>query len=232
MGMKIFTKSGVFNPADYCLKAGDSVDLIVVGGGQGGNASVLGTVRTGGLGSASSFGDYLTANGGGPNAARWSTGNGGFILPPYGIADSRATGDFYGMFFGAGCSASDNNKTVTQSHDGGNGYGASCGSGVPGELKFGSVVLKTIDPVAVTVGGGGSGALCYCAQNNTGIYLNGNDGTSSGGGEVAETGTNTHSGAGGYDNERGGDCALSVSYTYGNASAGGGGAGGVVIVFW
>lgn len=233
MGMRIFTKSGIFNPTDYGLAAGDVVDLIVVGGGQGGNASVIGgDEKTGGLGAASSFGAYLTANGGGPDAARWGTGNGGFILPPYGIADSRATTEFYSMFFGAGCSTSDKNKTVTPSRDGGNGYGASCGSGVPGELKFGSVVLENSDPVAVTVGGAGSGALCYKQQNSTGTYLDGNDGTSSGGGETVGIGANIHSGAGGYDNERGGDGVLKATYSYGDASAGGGGAGGIVIVFW
>ena len=36
MGMQVFTKSGVFNPADWGLKAGDMVQVIAVGGGGGG----------------------------------------------------------------------------------------------------------------------------------------------------------------------------------------------------
>ena len=40
MGMQVFTKSGVFNPADWGLKAGDMVQVIAVGGGGGGGPTL------------------------------------------------------------------------------------------------------------------------------------------------------------------------------------------------
>lgn len=58
--MVIFEESGVFNPADYGLGAGDTVNVTVVGGGEGGYAG-----QNSSTGNSSGRGDGLAA--GAPN---------------------------------------------------------------------------------------------------------------------------------------------------------------------
>lgn len=60
MGFMLFTSSGSFKPATYGLNVGDLVQVIVVGGGAGGDADST----KGSAGAASSFGSYVTAAGG------------------------------------------------------------------------------------------------------------------------------------------------------------------------
>lgn len=60
MGFMLFTSSGSFNPATYGLNVGDLVQVIVVGGGAGGDARTT----KGSAGASSSFGSYVTATGG------------------------------------------------------------------------------------------------------------------------------------------------------------------------
>lgn len=71
MGFILFTESGTFNPATYGLKAGDSLHVKVVGGGGGGGSGFYSVDNqyNGSAGSASSFGDVLTAAGGLPGGA-------------------------------------------------------------------------------------------------------------------------------------------------------------------
>ncbi|MCT4543480.1 MAG: hypothetical protein N4A63_08060, partial [Vallitalea sp.] len=59
MGMQMYVKSGTFNPNDYDLKVGDVLNIICVGGGQGGATSAY----RGGNGASSSFGSFVTAYG-------------------------------------------------------------------------------------------------------------------------------------------------------------------------
>ena len=63
MAMIIFEKSGEFNPADYGLGVGDVLNVICVGGGQGGGVAndsydAHATPQDGG---ESSFGDYVSS---------------------------------------------------------------------------------------------------------------------------------------------------------------------------
>lgn len=84
MGMEIFTASGTFSPANWGLKAGDMVQLILVGGGGGGGCSV--TDGQGGnaghgagwvdVGACGGSGAGYGAGGGGCNAYG---GNGGTV---------------------------------------------------------------------------------------------------------------------------------------------------------
>lgn len=60
MGYVLYTASGTFNPASYGLTAGDTVQVVCVGGGASG--TVLRGI-TNKAGSASSFGSYATAPG-------------------------------------------------------------------------------------------------------------------------------------------------------------------------
>ena len=63
MGFTIFESSGTFNPLDYGLVVGDMIHLVVVGGG-GGGCGAANNYTPGTAGSASSFGNILTAAGG------------------------------------------------------------------------------------------------------------------------------------------------------------------------
>ena len=228
MGMVIFTKSGTFKPSDYSLRAGDTVNLVIVGGGQGGTAY---DSSAGGNGATSSFGSFLTAAGGSSSSEIYSPGNGGFILPAYGIADSRGNEEFNGMFAGGGngTTFSDTDSVIY----GGNGYGAGGGGGSssindgkPGEIKFGSAIL-TDSSVAVSVGGGGGGGVHV--YRSSGIDIAGTAGTTSNGGTGGYS-DGIGGGMGGYNNKKGSD-AYKISGSY-SGYAGGGGAGGCVIVFW
>ena len=60
MGYVLFTSSGTFKPADYGLAPGDTIQIVAIGGGAGG----AGIQSPGSAGSASSFGNILTAPGG------------------------------------------------------------------------------------------------------------------------------------------------------------------------
>ncbi len=59
MGMVIFEKSGVFNPADWGLIVGCVLQVICVGGGAGGKC----LTTSGAAGGTSSFGSHVTASG-------------------------------------------------------------------------------------------------------------------------------------------------------------------------
>lgn len=59
MGYVLFTQSGTFNPSDYGLNVGDVLQVTCVGGGASGTGSKINNA-----GAASSFGSYVTANGG------------------------------------------------------------------------------------------------------------------------------------------------------------------------
>lgn len=86
MGLAMFVKDGMFYPAVYGLSTGDVVDIVLVGGGNGGYTGILG----GSPGSDSYFGTYLKARAGmgaKGGAAFWSSvsvfwaagGGGGFV---------------------------------------------------------------------------------------------------------------------------------------------------------
>ncbi len=229
MGMAIFTKSGFFDPTSRNLNVGDTVDVIVVGGGQGGVASGSGYAGNGG---SSSFGTEVTARGGGTATSTWSTNGGGFTFPTFGYntgASEENSQRLYGS--GSGYSAA---YQASKWHYGAAGWGAGGGhadsdaTGSAGEVIFGSVTLTSLDKIPVTVGGGGGGGSH--SYYSSGRDASGADGTSSGGGAGGATNLST-GGAGGYDMSPGGNAIAS-----GNSSqygiAGGGGAGGVVIVFW
>ena len=70
MGYAFFNKSDTFRPSDYNLGAGDTIEVVCVGGGQGGSAryydQTIGKDRYwyGGNGGTTSFGNYLSASGG------------------------------------------------------------------------------------------------------------------------------------------------------------------------
>ncbi|WP_027399092.1 hypothetical protein [Anaerovorax odorimutans] len=235
MGMKMFVASGVFNPADYGLKVGDMLDVICVGGGQGGGHEPY----YGGSGATSSFGNIVSAVGGSPNGGQYINDNtsnvggcGGFILgvndwgglptsivagtyapsrPSVGSAGanspSHARNKYEGVSFGGG---------NTGYGQGGGGYGAGGGGGSnysgtyggnSGKVEYATHKLTTLVAITVSVGGGGAGAS---------DHGNGASGTITGGG-IGDA----DAGNGGYNNVGGGDEAY-----------GGGGAGGCVIVFW
>lgn len=65
MGFALFESSGTFNPASYGLIVGDTIQVVAVGGGHGGNGSDYssGEVR-GSNGGTSSFGSFVSAPGG------------------------------------------------------------------------------------------------------------------------------------------------------------------------
>lgn len=236
MGMRIYDASGTFNPTEHGLKIGDEINIICVGGGQGG----AGVGPIGGAGAASSFGNIVTAKGGSantgqyinPNLNQYGGGCGGFILgsndwgglgfsvpssspgggsPPAGSAgsiESHPLNKYQGVSYGGG-------NSYSFGHGGG-GYGAGGGShgtggGSSGEVKYAVHRLGNLNNIPVSVGGGGGGGG---AQGQ-----NGNPGTTSGGGAGSPG-----AGNGGYAGKGGGNATAT--------SKGGGGAGGCVIVFW
>lgn len=81
MGMQIFEQSGVFRPSDWGLKAGDMVQVVVVGGGGGGAGSAKGKGGDGGCGGefngGGSGGGYGAGGGGGGMDSSGSAGSGG-----------------------------------------------------------------------------------------------------------------------------------------------------------
>ena len=66
MGFALFESSGTFNPANYGLVVGDTIQVVAVGGGRGGNGSEYdSSVEVqGSNGGASSFGSFASAPGG------------------------------------------------------------------------------------------------------------------------------------------------------------------------
>lgn len=68
MGFAFFEQDGTFNPADYGLKVGDMIAVVMIGGG--GSA-----VNNGG---ESKFGDFLTASGGTAAGSKHYGGDGGW----------------------------------------------------------------------------------------------------------------------------------------------------------
>lgn len=229
MGMAIFTKSGLFDPASRGLSVGDTVDVIVVGGGQGGVASGAGYAGNGG---SSSFGTEVTARGGGVVTSGWARNGGGFTFPAFGN-DTGASEENSQRLYGSGNGYSAAYQ-ASKWHYGAAGWGAGGGhadsdaTGSAGEVIFGSVTLASLDKIPITVGGGGGGGSH--SYYSSGRDASGADGTSSGGGAGGATNLAT-GGAGGYDMKPGENAVASGnSNQYG--VAGGGGAGGVVIVFW
>lgn len=63
MGFALFESSGTFNPASYGLVVGDTLQVVAVGGGKGGQGVHTSSTEDGANGSASSFGGYVTAAG-------------------------------------------------------------------------------------------------------------------------------------------------------------------------
>lgn len=61
MGFALFESSGTFKPASYGLVVGDTIQVVAVGGGKGGQGAT--NSESGANGSASSFGSYVTAAG-------------------------------------------------------------------------------------------------------------------------------------------------------------------------
>lgn len=58
MGFLLYEESGTFIPTDYGLKVGDTIFVVAVGGGSSGSSNGVNA------GTASSFGNYVTAPGG------------------------------------------------------------------------------------------------------------------------------------------------------------------------
>lgn len=82
MGFALFESSGTFNPANYGLVVGDTIQVVAVGGGRGGNGSDYDTGEVhGSNGGTSSFGSFVSAPGG--NAVA-STG----VTPPLSGGDA------------------------------------------------------------------------------------------------------------------------------------------------
>ena len=85
MGFALFESSGTFNPANYGLVVGDTIQVVAVGGGRGGNGSDYNDGETlGSNGGTSSFGSFVSAPGG--NAAVTVAG----ATPP--LSGSEANG--------------------------------------------------------------------------------------------------------------------------------------------
>lgn len=80
MGMQIFEKSGVFDPAMWGLKAGDVVQVVVVGGGNGGMKGYDAGAEAGkgaGHGGGGGGGGYGGGGGGGCGNSNTKGGKGG-----------------------------------------------------------------------------------------------------------------------------------------------------------
>lgn len=91
MGMTLFESSGTFSPSDYGLSVGDVIHIIAVGGGGGGAGCVtLKALTAGSNGSASSFGNVLTAPGGsGGSTTPGSSGSPGCWGTPAAASNSQ-----------------------------------------------------------------------------------------------------------------------------------------------
>lgn len=88
-GYAIFTESGTFNPADYNLTVGTLLNVVCVGGGQGGfNGTYSASTKT--SGGAAGFGGRSRVNcgGGGGSGGGFGAGGGGG-----GSADNFQAGD-------------------------------------------------------------------------------------------------------------------------------------------
>ena len=173
MGMQVFTKSGVFNPADWGLKAGDMVQVIAVGGGGGGG---------GGGGTGSAFGSSGGAGGCGgkgsegfykPGVFAYAAGGGGGSGGGYGAGGGGGGGGGGGYLPGSpisgGCGGlggipqmvGNRNYAVGEPGSGHGGQGGSCldlGIGGDGSYVGHKIVLYGIHP-ATPHGCGGHGAM-------------------------------------------------------------------------
>lgn len=129
--MQIFEKSGQFNPADWGLKAGDMLQVVVVGGGGGGGAG-------------DSYNRHnLGANGGDAGKAGNKTPSDGLASAPGGA------GGGYGSGGGGGQGYS---TTGTNYKRGG-------GGGAGGEIVTATYKLKSTGPINVVVGAAGKGGI-------------------------------------------------------------------------
>ena len=189
--MVIFQESGVFNPADYGLKAGDLVSVTVVGGGGGGGVPCF---------KEGSFPDGYVAFIGG-DAGKGGGGSG--------EADGGG-GSGYGAGGGASGAAYVDKK-------GGTAAGPVCGGGGGGSgfVVHAVVRLPSASPIPVPVGAPGKGGRCIGSSSGTPSYTTGTSGGASSfgpyvtaaGGEPGENGAyeNQANGYGGNGQARGGD---------------------------
>lgn len=251
MGMAIFESSSNFNPANHGLKIGDEINIICVGGGQGGMhfySSADGSkAGDGGNGAASSFGNIVTAKGGSQTTGQYIKppnrniigGSGGFILGvnDWGGLANVDTGEQPAGSAGASDASKKSGKYDgyknggghTYTTNGGNGYGAggaNLGGGGPGHSwkggNSGEVVFKTHKLTSLSTIAVSVGGGGGGGYANSVMGYAGKQGTTSGGGDGGYS-SNAEYGKGGYGGIRG---------AYGSSVTGGGGAGGCVIVFW
>lgn len=205
MGLQIFEQSGYFDPAARGLKAGDTVDVICVGGGSSGAAyKTVGTQDhwPSVAGEASTFGDISSADGivmgrggagkdGAELRSQSGCGAGGYMpgLSMYG--GSGGTPEIAGTGLAGTlvetpspwCNfAGDGNKGAGGSlAPGGNGYGAGGGGdggygyaapgGDAGKIAFGSMILTSTAPIAVTIGAGGVNEQVSTVSGAPGVVL-------------------------------------------------------------
>ena len=110
MGFILYEKSGTFNPLDHGLSVGDVITVVVVGAGGGGACSVslssasASNTLAGETGGSSSFGDILTAlgGGGGVKAGSPQSTQGNMMAAPGADHSTTDPKDGYGSAGGGG----------------------------------------------------------------------------------------------------------------------------------
>lgn len=172
----LITDSGTFNPADYGLNAGDTINVTCVGGGGGGGGG-------GGYDASYTAVYYITdtseGGSGGNNGKTMSVNTANYYTP----GEGGHAGAGYGAGGGGGGGVMgcwhDEYPKITISLGSGSG-----GSG--GEICKKSITLANTDVIAVTIGQGGAGGKgrrINTAQTNAQ-----NGGTSSFGSFVSASG--------------------------------------------
>lgn len=137
--MVIFQESGMFDPAEYGLEAGDLVKITAVAGGQGGAGTSM--ARVGASAGAGAGGNQGAVTVGfAENGTLKAGGLGGKASNQYAEAGGGGGGGGYGGGGGGG------SGTTTARR-------AGCG-GAAGAVEHKTAVLPDSDPIPVTVGNG------------------------------------------------------------------------------
>ena len=202
MGLAIFTSSGMFYPSMYGLKAGDLIQVLVVGAGAGGGFGGYTTHPAigGGLSGKMAIKSHILQNTNGISVTVGVGGNGG--ISPDGNATAGSSSSFGSIVTASGGEATGNQL--------GSGSGGNGGyyPGLNRPFARGTLYGNTSND------SGGSGGLAKTAVNGApGIVPFG--GTPASGGSYGYVG----------DDYRGGGAGGSGAY-------GGPGASGLVIVTW
>lgn len=138
--MVIFQESGIFDPAEYGLEAGDLVKITAVAGGQGGAGTSSGRQGASAGTGAGGVNSSLVIATVGENGTLRAGGLGGIANTQYAESGGGGGGGGYGGGGGGGSGVSN--------------FRYAGGGGAAGAVEHKTVALADSNPIPVTVGGG------------------------------------------------------------------------------